>query len=188
MRSGGAGVSGRTPGGGGAPGSSGSSGSGNTAGSGGSSGSGAACGSRGLDRCPAGQFCNHPPSANCGAADAPGQCMQSPMICPTIYSPVCGCDGQTYGNSCEAAGAGVSVQHEGECGSSSNGGVDCDTRDVGCEIATPECPEGQVPSQAGICYGPCVAIEECACRGPDDCPDRDRYTCHLSAGHCGPYV
>jgi hypothetical protein len=151
-------------------------------------GSGRACGSRALGPCPGGEFCDYPPSAICGAADAPGQCRSQPAICARVFAPVCGCDGETYGNACEAASTGVSVSSEGECGGSSAELHDCDLDKVACEAAEPACPEGEVPSVNGICYGPCVAVEACACKGPDDCPLPEQYTCHLSAGHCGPYV
>ena len=74
-----------------------------------------ACGSRGLPQCDDGSFCSFPPEANCGRADAPGECTKRAEICTFIFRPVCGCDGTTYSNSCIASSAGVSVEHDGAC-------------------------------------------------------------------------
>jgi hypothetical protein len=48
----------------------------------------------------------------CGAF---GECTERPQDCPPVSDPVCGCDGTTYGNACEAAVAGVSVEFDGMC-------------------------------------------------------------------------
>lgn len=51
-----------------------------------------------------------------GMCQGPGQCVKVPNNdCPDVYAPVCGCDGTTYGNECEAAAKGVNVASEGEC-------------------------------------------------------------------------
>jgi hypothetical protein len=101
---------------------------------------------------------------------------------------VCGCDGTTYSNKCEASAAGVSVESEGECGGSSSAGATKCVGTVTCHQVPTKCPDLQVHTIENGCYGPCVSIDECACSGPADCPDENQYTCHMSAMHCGPFV
>jgi len=47
--------------------------------------------------------------------DPAGACLSQPESCPWAYSPVCGCDGETYPNVCVAAAASMSVAYSGVC-------------------------------------------------------------------------
>lgn len=77
---------------------------------------GATCGGIAGARCDAQEYCDYGDRGQCGAGDQSGVCAARPEICTKDYNPVCGCDGQTYSNSCQAHASGVSVASPGACG------------------------------------------------------------------------
>jgi Kazal-type serine protease inhibitor domain len=61
--------------------------------------------------CAISDYCNKV-LGNCSGI---GSCSSPPPFCPKLVSPVCGCDGMTYENSCLASQALTSVAYDGNC-------------------------------------------------------------------------
>jgi hypothetical protein len=64
--------------------------------------------------CPEGQLCELP-AGMCDAADLQGVCVPVGDACPSVWAPVCGCDGVTYASDCERQRHGVQRRREGAC-------------------------------------------------------------------------
>lgn len=58
-------------------------------------------------------FCRYV-DGDCGVTN--GRCRDMPTACEYTFIQVCGCNGVTYDNACEANSVGISVDYEGACG------------------------------------------------------------------------
>ena len=73
-----------------------------------------ACGGPGKITCNSALYCLLP-AGQCSAPDAAGVCSKAPDFCMRVFRPVCGCNGKTYANECEARHAKVAIDTTGAC-------------------------------------------------------------------------
>ena len=103
-----------------------------------------------------------------------GTCQPKPKACTKEYFPVCGCDGQQYGNKCMAAAAGQNFK-TGACGTTNP----CAT--VKCGSSKP-CTLSVCNPKTGKCEDQ-PAAKGSACEDGDKCTLKDQCD---GAGNCAP--
>ncbi|MBC8197123.1 MAG: hypothetical protein H8E60_04465 [Candidatus Marinimicrobia bacterium] len=113
-----------------------------------------------------------PSLGDCEYEIAPGSCIDVDFnnICTTVIDYVCGCDGVTYGNECNANSMfGVGIAYEGECepeNTTCNSDTDC-AYGFACIPPSGDCNfatgPGECMEPGGACFDDWVPV--CGCDG-----------------------
>jgi len=132
----------------------------------------------------------------CGATQGECRLRNGGLFPCSSDAPVCGCDGATYPDHCEASAVGVPVRYFGACGTHCQlddpgfacpDGLFCDVPGFRCDQKPPgsfgNCVS--VPDDPATCV-PYNAVRICGCDGtvyPNDCY---RLAARVQWGACGP--
>ncbi len=145
------------------------------------------CGGIAWIPCPDGEFCQFP-IGTCDWADQQGVCVLVPSICPRLWDPVCGCDGVTYSNECEAIRAGAQIDHRGECRRYCDGistVIWCEPNEF-CKYAIGNCTflDGTCASVPQVC--PTIYDPVCGCNGVTYSNECEADMARAPIAHRGP--
>ncbi|MEM9405776.1 MAG: Kazal-type serine protease inhibitor family protein [Acidobacteriota bacterium] len=122
-------------------------------------------------QCRPGLFCESPDFSCAQQLDGQGTCAVIPEVCTDDFTPVCGCDGVTYGNDCERQAAGVSKAADGACEPSARvcggiAGLSCGSAET-CEYPAGQCSVLDLAGQCVAAPQACPAVFDpvCGCDG-----------------------
>lgn len=129
--------------------------------------------------CPVGYGCILPAIACEEGSDCTDELFSGSCVregnpgCTEQFDPVCGVDGQTYGNDCEANVAGIDILHWGECQTENPCHlIDCPEGTV-CEefagLPIDGSPEGTEPNYEA--FAQCVPVDAAECSDDSDCDE-----------------